>query len=95
MPKRRPPEAVWKELRRIAWIRCGRRCVHCGIPLSLEECHVDHIHSGKNGTNKIRNLRTLCPACHALRLDKRHRGLVGKALRLGLIDETWRSRVWE
>lgn len=95
MPKRRPPRTIWLELRKIVWIRCNGKCSRCGKELSLFRCHIDHIHSGKNATNKIRNLRVLCLECHTLRLDKRHRGLVGKGLQLGIIDENWRSKTWE
>lgn len=56
MPKRRPPREVWEELRRIIWNRDGGKCTHCHEPVALEACHIDHIRSGKRGTNKIKTL---------------------------------------
>ena len=99
MPKRRPPKEVWAELRRIVWERDGGRCQgqYCtdAPPLPLDVCHIDHIVSGKRGTNKLSNLRTLCRRCHVLRLDSRHRGMIASALRDGIIGPDWRSQVWE
>jgi hypothetical protein len=60
----------------------------------LAECHIDHIQSGRLATNRQSNLRTLCYRCHVLRVDIRHRGLVGSALRRGLIPPNWRELVW-
>lgn len=95
MPKKRPPREVWLELRRIVWDRDGRKCVRCGTPLELGEAHIDHIKSGKTANNSLRNLRTLCRRCHVLRADKRHRGMIAKALKDGIIPPNWRELVWE
>jgi len=95
MPRRRPPRAVWKILRRVVWLRDGAKCVHCREAVALEVCHIDHIRSGLLGTNKLSNLRTLCRRCHVLRADMRHRGLIAKALRDGIIGPNWREEVWE
>jgi 5-methylcytosine-specific restriction endonuclease McrA len=62
--------------------------------LRLDECHIDHIASGKRGGNQDSNLRTLCRRCHALRLDPRHRGMTDRALHDGWIPPDWRNRVW-
>ena len=70
-------------------------CTHCGKPLSLDECHTDHIKSGRLGDNRDSNLRTLCRRCHVLRDDKRHRGMIAGALRDGIIPPNWRELVWE
>ncbi|WHZ06085.1 HNH endonuclease [Neobacillus sp. YX16] len=51
--------------------------------------------SGKLGTNKIKNLRTLCRHCHVLRADRRHRGMIGKALKDGFITSDWREQIWK
>jgi 5-methylcytosine-specific restriction protein A len=77
------------------WTRDGRKCVRCELALGLDECHIDHIQSGKRGTNELSNLRTLCRRCHVLRADMRHRGMVAKALEIGLIPFNWRELVWE
>ena len=95
MPKHRPPRETWQGLRCIVWERDGGKCVHCGEPVTLEQCNIDHIQSGKNATNEIKNLRTLCRRCHVLRADKRHRGMVAKALKDGVIPPNWRELVWD
>jgi hypothetical protein len=57
--------------------------------------HIDHIASGQLGSNADSNLRTLCPRCHCLRADHRHRGLIAWALERGLIPPNWRELAWE
>jgi 5-methylcytosine-specific restriction protein A len=102
MPRKRPPREVWQDIRRKVWERDGGRCQSPLLPplctgkpsISLEACHIDHVHSGKCGNNSLKTLRVLCPACHALRADGRHRGLISKALRLGLIPPDWRRYAW-
>lgn len=95
MPKTRPPRAIWNDLRWICWKRDRHRCVRCQIRVSFVGFHLDHIISGKYGTNKLRNLRVLCPQCHVLRACHRHRGMIAKALSSGLIPVDWRELVWE
>ena len=95
MPKRRQPREIWQETRGIIWERDGRKCVHCGAPVTLETCHVDHIRSGKLAGNEKSNLRTLCRRCHVLRADNRHRGMIAKAIEDGIIPPDWRPLVWE
>lgn len=75
--------------------RDGYECVRCQSKLSERTAHIDHIRSGKLGTNEISNLRTLCRRCHVLRADMRHRGMIAGALRDGLIPPDWRSLVWD
>ncbi len=41
------------------------------------------------------NLRTLCRRCHVLRKDFGHRGMIGKALKDGIIGPGWRNETWE
>jgi 5-methylcytosine-specific restriction endonuclease McrA len=77
------------------WLRDGRRCTHCNLPVEFKKCHIDHVQSGKRGSNGMRNLRTLCRRCHVLRADNRHRGMVAAALRDGIIPPNWRELVWE
>jgi len=95
MPKKRPPKEVWAELRKIVWERDGGKCVHCHIPVKINECNIDHIKSGKLATNQLKNLRTLCRRCHVLRSDSRHRGMISKALKDGIIPPNWRELVWD
>lgn len=95
MPKSRLPKEVWfNNIRPIIWQRDKKQCVRCKTPLELKECHIDHIVSGKLGTNKIKNLRTLCIRCHVLRADLRHQGMIANALTKGIIDVNWREHVW-
>lgn len=103
MPKKRPSREIWNEIRRKVWERDGGQCQSPLLPplcqgkpsISLEQCHIDHIKSGKLATNKLSNLRVLCRRCHVLRLDHRHRGMIAAALRDGLIPPNWRELTWE
>lgn len=97
MPKRRPPAEVWRRIRAKVWERDGGLCQYPlgKHPVPLSRAHIDHVRSGKLGTNALSNLRTLCPAHHALRADRRHRGLIWKALRDGLIAPNWRELAWD
>ena len=97
MPTKRPPREVWDRLREMVWNRDKRRCTRpcCQTPLKRTEAHIDHVQSGKNATNKVKNLRTLCRRCHVLRADFRHRGMIAAALRDGIIPPNWRELVWE
>lgn len=99
MPKKRQPREVWHETRKRIWERDNGRCqgpyclVACALPLN--SCHVDHIRSGKLGSNADSNLRVLCRRCHVLRADLRHQGMIADAVRDGLIPPDWRPLVWE
>jgi 5-methylcytosine-specific restriction protein A len=97
VPKKRQPKEVWLKTRERIWMRDGGLCQypHGKHPVTLEECHIDHIRSGKLGTNADSNLRTLCRMHHVLRADARHRGMTASALRDGIIPYNWRELVWE
>jgi len=95
MPKKRQPKEIWEDTRRKVWERDKGLCQRCGKPVALEECHIDHIISGKRGSNHMTNLRTLCRYHHVLRADNRHRGMIAGALRDGIIPPDWRGLVWE
>lgn len=95
MPRKRQPREIWKVTRLRIWMRDGGKCVHCGEPVVLDVCNIDHIQSGKNGTNHDSNLRTLCKMCHALRADRRHDGLRGKLLAQDALPRNWRELLWE
>ena len=97
MPKSRQPREIWQETRRKVWERDGGLCQYPygKHPVSLEEAHIDHIRSGKYGTNDLINLRTLCRYHHVLRADLRHRGMIAKALEEGLIPPNWRELIWD
>lgn len=95
MPRKRQPREVWSATRRRIWNRDKHQCVRCHILLTLWRAHIDHIVSGKRGTNHHTNLRTLCRRCHVLRADLRHGGMIAAALRDGIIPPNWRESVWE
>lgn len=97
MPKKRQPLAIWKETRRRIWLRDQGQCQFPGgkHPVALVECHIDHIISGKKGSNTDENLRVLCRFHHMLRADLRHRGMIAAALRDGIIPPDWRRYVWD
>lgn len=95
MPRKRQPREIWYQTRETIWNRDNQQCVHCHIPVALEKCHIDHIRSGKLGTNELSNLRTLCRRCHVLRADHRHCGMIASALQNGIIPANWRELVWE
>lgn len=97
MPKHRQPKEIWDATRIRIYERDGGLCQYPKgkHPVPLREAHIDHIQSGKLATNEDRNLRTLCRMHHVLRLDFRHRGMIGGALRDGLIPPNWRELVWE
>ena len=95
MPKRRQPLEIWRETRRRVWNRDEGRCMHCGQLVALKECHIDHVKSGKLGTNEDNNFRVLCRRCHVLRADLRHRGLISRALADGIIPPDYRGLTWE
>lgn len=94
MPRKRQPSYVWNKTRRTVWKRDNGKCVHCGKKVALNKCHIDHIQSGKKGSNNLKNLRTLCPVCHILRKDFRHRGMIARALKEKLIPPDWRKFTW-
>ncbi|HQF63885.1 MAG TPA: HNH endonuclease signature motif containing protein [Anaerolineaceae bacterium] len=96
MPRRRQDREIWQQTRRKVWERDGGMCQYPygKHPVPLEEAHIDHIRSGKLGTNDMNNLRTLCRYHHVLRADPRHRGMIAKALADGIIPPNWRELVW-
>lgn len=97
MPRKRQPREIWRETRKRIYERDKGLCQypHGKHPVSLRECHIDHIRSGKLGTNADSNLRVLCRMHHTLRADFRHRGMIANALKLGIIPPNWRGLVWE
>ena len=101
MPRQRPPKEIWKQTRRRIWLRDKGRCQgpYCQDKdlwtLLPSEAHIDHIHSGKLGSNSDDNLRLLCRRSQVLRLDQRHRGMIAQALTEGLIPPNWREMLWD
>lgn len=95
MPRKRQEREIWRDTRIRVLERDGYACVRCSTSVTIETAHIDHIRSGKLGTNHLTNLRTLCRRCHVLRSDFRHRGMISKALSDGIIPTNWRELVWD
>lgn len=97
MPRHRPPRDVWVAIRRKIYKRDRGLCQYPfgKHVVAIEEAHIDHIRSGKLGTNSFKNLRTLCRRHHVLRADFRHRGMISRALKDGVIPTNWRELIWE
>ena len=95
MPRKRQAKELWDETRRKVWERDNGECTHCHVSVALNVCHIDHIQSGRLGTNELSNLRVLCRRCHVLRSDNRHRGMIANALKAGVIPPNWRELVWD
>ncbi|MEK4669003.1 HNH endonuclease [Niallia sp. FSL R7-0271] len=61
MPKSRLPYVVWyQNIRPAVLKRDNYRCTSCSKLVSHDKCHIDHIISGRFGSNRLSNLRTLC-----------------------------------
>lgn len=95
MPKKRQPREIWQNTRLNVLERDMYKCVKCKCKVTISTAHIDHIQSGKLGSNCMSNLRTLCRRCHVLRADPRHRGMIAKALRDEIIPVNWREFVWD
>lgn len=97
MPRKRLPRELWRALRRQVWARDGGLCQYPygKHPVALAAAHIDHIVSGKLGSNDLTNLRTLCRYHHVLRADHRHQGMITQALIAGVIPTNWRELVWD
>ncbi|MBD2492429.1 HNH endonuclease [Aulosira sp. FACHB-615] len=68
----------------------------CQRQVSLNTAHIDHIRPlSSGGSNHASNLRTLCPVCHALRLDRQHNGMKNSLVKKGLIPVNWKQFVWD
>jgi len=62
----RQPFEIWRKTRLRVLKRGGYVCARpgCGVALTEETAHIDHIVSGKFGSNHVSNLRALCRRCH-------------------------------
>ena len=65
------PIPVWTQEQTRAWIEeAGGKCPKCGIELTLENTHIDHIFPrSKGGQNWGVNLRALCCSCNLAKGD--------------------------
>lgn len=100
MGMKRQSREVWETTRERVWNRDLGRCQgpYCAElkewSIELNVCHIDHIKSGRLGTNADSNLRVLCRRCHVLRSDIRHQGMIKKAVEDGIIPPNYRHMVW-
>lgn len=99
---KRPPKAAWQQTRQRIWQRDQGKCQgpYCAetLPnsLPLGRADIDHIvELSQGGSNRDRNLRTLCRRCHTLRASQAHQGMIARELRAGTIPPDWRQHVWE
>jgi len=96
MAKKRQPKELWYPNRHIVWERDGKQCVRCQAQVTLKAAHIDHIVPlSQGGKNELSNERTLCRRCHVLRMNNKHRGMIAKALKDGIIPPNWRELLWE
>jgi len=86
MKNKRLPKAVWQRQRKRVWSRDNYKCTRCGRLLTLNKAHIDHIIPlSKGGKSNMKNLRTLCVACHATRSDPSHFYLWNKCIKNGIL----------
>ncbi len=103
----RQPEEQWQITRQRIFERDQGKCQSppfcqpklrglCLNQVNLETSHIDHIRPlSSGGSNHARNLRTLCPICHALREDSKHRGMIPKMVEKGFLPVNWKHYVWD
>jgi 5-methylcytosine-specific restriction endonuclease McrA len=59
-----------RAIKRASFRDCGRRCVYCGNPLSLETATLDHVFPlSKGGAHAPGNVVAACGACNRLKGD--------------------------
>ncbi|MBD2565414.1 MULTISPECIES: HNH endonuclease [Nostoc] len=104
---RRQPLEQWKVTRQRIYNRDRGICQSptdsppknsglCMGEIELKTAHIDHIRPlSSGGSNHASNLRTLCPICHALRLDQKHEGMKSRLVTKGLIPVNWKNFVWD
>ena len=63
--------AAWDFLREHCWIRDGKRCVHCKVPVTIEKGYWSSVQlahyksKGSGGPDLPSNVRSLCLRCHS------------------------------
>lgn len=104
---KRQPHEQWKITRQCIYTRDEGLCQSpenkppkvnglCQRTVSLNTAHIDHIRPlSSGGSNHASNLRTLCPVCHALRLDRQHNGMRNRQVLKGFIPVNWKQFVWD
>jgi 5-methylcytosine-specific restriction endonuclease McrA len=104
--KRQPPEQ-WAKTRKRIFKRDGGLCQSpenappkragvCQRETALDVGHIDHIRPiSSGGSNHHTNLRVLCPVCHALREDIKHKALRDRMVKKGLLPINYSNLIWK
>lgn len=65
-----PIHSTPKPTRRNIWIRDGKKCAYCGVPLAYDKATVDHVFpSSKGGKTKWNNVVISCASCNNSKSD--------------------------
>lgn len=103
---KRQPKEQWSHTRAAVYRSSGGLCQSpegskpkqanvCTREIKLEDCHIDHIRPlSSGGSNHFTNLRVLCPTCHALREDIKHKAMRDKMHKKGLLPPNYDRLIW-
>ncbi|WP_199309667.1 HNH endonuclease [Synechocystis sp. FACHB-383] len=103
---KRQPLEIWKHTRAAVWKKSGGMCESpengkpkktgvCMREVPYDKAHIDHIRPiSSGGSNHVSNLRTLCPVCHALREDRKHKSMRDKMNKNGLLPDNFADLIW-
>ena len=104
---KRQPDEQWRRTRQRIFKRDEGLCQSpensapkkagvCQRETEINVCHIDHIRPiSSGGSNHHTNLRILCPVCHALREDMKHKGLRDKMVKNGLLPNNYKVLIWD
>lgn len=104
---KRQPLEIWKHTRAAVYKQSGGLCESpenaspkkagvCMREVDYDKAHIDHIRPlSSGGNNHISNLRTLCPVCHALREDRKHKAMQDRMNKNGLLPDNYKSLIWD
>jgi 5-methylcytosine-specific restriction endonuclease McrA len=103
---KRQPKEQWDITRKAVYKKSGGFCESpenappkkagvCMREVEIDKCHIDHIRPiSSGGSNHISNLRVLCPVCHALREDPKHKSMRDKMNKNGLLPDNFQNLIW-
>jgi 5-methylcytosine-specific restriction endonuclease McrA len=103
---KRQDKEQWRKTQKAVYKRAGGLCESpedaapkragvCKRELAEKQGHVDHIRPlSSGGSNHISNLRLLCPACHALREDMKHKSMRDSQIKKGSIPVNYKNLLW-
>lgn len=100
----RQPTEQWDYTRQRIWKRDKGECQSpqhlkdagvCKGKVKLKDCHIDHVQPlSSGGSNHASNLRILCPVCHALREDVKHKSLRDRMVCQGKLPQNLDGSIW-